>query len=157
MIYLFLLLSIRFRKAQMDVILALDFSSSAYLLVNSISPNCLVWSPDLLEIQRQKWLKYQFPPKKALVFNLKCVLSVHTQTKNLPEKNFCSPLGGGLHLNHTWQDHKSDLLLTIKVYDTYPPWSATNISTSSLWNNSFLGEKMSVLGMLSSSPRYLRW
>lgn len=76
--------------------------------------------------------------------------------KNLPEKNFCSPLGGGLHLNYTWQDHKSDLL-TIKVYDTYPPWSATNVSASSLGNNTFLGEKMSVLGMLSSSPRYLRW
>jgi len=35
----------------MDVILALDFKSSAYLFVNSMSPNCLVWSPDLLEIQ----------------------------------------------------------------------------------------------------------
>lgn len=107
-----------------------------------------------------KWLKYD---KYIKVFSRKGLersslsIDISRYYKKLAEKSQCCPQGGGLHLNKHNRITKVTCLLTIKVYETHPSRSSKSISESSLGNNIFLGEKMSVVEMLSSSPRYLWW
>lgn len=72
--YLFLLFCMRRRKEQREECLALDFSSSAWRLANSRSPNCLVCSSDFL---------YLHTPHITSVTTL-CSSSLHEQIHEHP-------------------------------------------------------------------------
>lgn len=165
LVHLFLLFCIRFRKEHMEVTLALDLRSSAYLFVNSMSPSCLVWSQDLLELQCPTLILEHLRIKTIYVFLLSKIFSlfafihlVHFVTLDTDVQladvtvTLFVHKGTVRHKTTPKQELKNDL--TVKVYKSHPLLRSTVISVSSLGNSS-TGEKPSVLVMLSSSSRYL--